>query len=153
MLFVKYNNFWWQYDESTPKNDATLINLNGNEIDNNNITNCEIAEAKSFEDLNWKNTKVWSDQYKYGWLDRNGVFFGCDYAYHEKQAYLVHKKSPKELEELGYIHISKINKNDPYYFASFYGDYKNGIAPTDAQIEYLFKHNLLTNSIKKAYVR
>ncbi len=150
MFFVKFNCMWWQYDETTPKDDATLFGINGTSI-NKDITNCEIVEAKSFQDLNWKNTKVWDDKYSYGWLDRKGVFYGCDYEYHEKQAYLVHKTDSNQLEKLGWIHISKISKNDTYYFASFHGDYKEGVLPTEQQMEYLIKHNLLTSSIRKAY--
>lgn len=140
MKFVKLNNFWWQYDENTPKNSATLFNIYGGKNSLNDITNCEIVEAKDFQNLNWKDTAVWDDKCKLGWLDRDGNFFGCSYEYHEMQAYLVHHSTPRQLEKLGWIHISTPSKYDSYIInAQYFGDYENGVMPTDAQLNYLMK--------------
>ena len=99
MKYVKYKNFWWEYDESTPKNKAKLINLVGGYNTGNDITNCEIVEAKSFEDLNWYGTTIYDDKYPYGWLDRNGKFYGCDFKEHSLQAELVHHSDRRKLEK------------------------------------------------------
>ena len=66
MKFAKYNNFWWRYDDKTPMNDAKLINLVGGYSTGYDITNCEIAEADSFEDLDWQGTDVYDNKYNMG---------------------------------------------------------------------------------------
>ena len=147
MYFVKYNNFWWRYDESTPKNKAKLINLVGGYNTGNDITNCKIVEAKSFGDLDWFGTSVYDDKYPYGWLDRNGNFYGCDYREHSLQAELVHHSSRIQLEKLGWIHIGKLEGYDKY-LAQYFGDYQNGVLPTDAQLIFLAHHK----SIDAGYV-
>ena len=141
MKFVLYENFWWMYDEKTPKKCATLINIYGGINTKNDITNLKIVEAKSFDELDWYGTDVYSDKYKYGWLDRNGKFYGCSYESHDLQAKFVHHSSRRELEKMGWIHISKDMAEDTGKFvAHFFGDYENGIMPTDAQMFYLSKH-------------
>lgn len=137
--YVKYDDFWWEYDVKTPKEKATLINLAGGRNSGVDITKCKIVKANDFEELDWNNTKVLDSKYKYGWLDRQGNFYGCEYYCHSLQAELVHHSSRRNLEKNGWIHISS-NLHSTKLVATFCGDYEDGIMPTDAQVLFLSKH-------------
>ena len=137
--YVKFNDFWWEYNTSTSKNSATLYNFVGGKSSGNDITNCEIVEAENLEALDWNGTIVLDSKYRYGWVDRKGIFYGCDYYCHDMQAQLVHHSTRWQLEKLGWIHISK-DRLSHQLKAQFFGDYKNGIMPTDAQMMYLCRH-------------
>ena len=144
--FVKFDDFWWEYDDSTPKEKAKLINMVGGYNTGNDITNCEIVEANDFDNLDWYGTTVYDNNYKYGWIDREGNFYGCDYREHGLQAELVHHSTRIKLERAGWIHISKDMMSDTgKTMANFCGDYENGIMPTDAQVLYLSKHSEIEN--------
>ncbi len=140
--FVKYDHFWWEYDETTSKNNATLINVVGGHNSCNDITKCEIVEAKDFEYLDWNGTKVLDERYQSGWLDRKGNFYGCEFEYHRLQAELVHHSSLRELERQGWIHIDKdMFYNTGKVIAEFWADiYDPQIIPTDEQIFFLLQH-------------
>lgn len=141
-IFVKYQNFWWEYREDSPKDNARLYNVFGGFACNVDIRERETVIADGFQGLDWSGTDVLNKNSRYGWLDRQGVFYGCSYASHELQAFLVHNSSQSELERLGWIHISAPSKNDAYVInAEFWGDYKNGVMPTDAQLQYLMTRN------------
>lgn len=141
MKFVKFNNFWWEYDESTPKNCATLLNLVGGHHSGNNITNCQIVEANGFEFLDWSGTSVLNNNSKYGWLDTEGNFYGCDYEDHDIQAELVHHSSRRELEKKGWIHISvDMMHHTGKAMAYFCGNLNEGVLPTEKQLFYLVNH-------------
>ena len=142
MKFVKYNNFWWEYDPKTPKSNATLWNAFGGKTSECDIRNCKIVEAEYFDKLDWKGTELLDDKYNTGWLDREGNFYGCDYRCHNMQAEFVHGKEPRELEKLGWIHIARKrdDKNDFELNASFFGDYSQGVVPTVEQLKYLSAH-------------
>ena len=86
-----------------------------------------------------------NNKYKTGWLDRKGIFYGCEYYCHDDQAEFVHHSSRRKLEKQGWIHIS-MNLSEKQLQASFYGDYKNGVMPTDAQMMYLCKHKDIESS-------
>ncbi len=113
MKFVKcswennQHEFWWGYDETTPKNCATIFTSNGKKKYGVNIIDCEIADYKSWDDLDYHGTVINDDKYQTGWVAPNGTFYGCDYNFHEKQALLVFKKSERELEKAGFIKITK----------------------------------------------
>ena len=98
---------WWEYDDSTPIFNATLKNMGFGQNSGNDLSGYEIVEAKSWFDLNWEGTKVYSSIYHTGWVSPNGEFYGCDCEYHDKQAMFVHKVSLRELEKLGFIKITK----------------------------------------------
>lgn len=135
MKFVKFDNIWWIYDETTPPNNATVSNLIGGRFTNKDISNLQIVEALDYSHLNWLNTIVLDNSKKYGWLDRNGIFYGCDYVLHDIQAHFIHKSTRETLEQLGWVHISKNLGGET--IARYCADYKNGIMPTDAQMLYL----------------
>jgi len=106
--------YWWEYDESTPVNNAVLKNFYMGKNSGNDLTGYEIVEAKSWFDLDWKGTTVYSDIYYTGWLSPNGKFFGCDYECHEEQAMFVHKTNLTDLEEKGFIKITKKLRTNEY---------------------------------------
>lgn len=106
--------YWWEYDDTTPINNATLKNMGFGQNSGNDLTGYEIVEANSWFDLDWKGTKVYSDAYLTGWVSTDGEFYGCDYEYHNAQALLIHKCSLRELEEKGFIKITKKLRSDEY---------------------------------------
>lgn len=137
--FVKYDNLWWEYEDD-PLNNARLYHIFGSETQPKDITNLEIVEADDFYHLNWEGTDLLNKNSQYGWLDREGNFYGCAFEFHELQAVFLHKKKGGELEKLGWIHISALNKFEQPV-AEFWGDYENGVMPTEKQMEYLYKRN------------
>ena len=145
--FVRYKNFWWEYRHDSPLDSARLFNMYGDFVDDGyfcqaDIRDAEMVDADGYQDLDWEGTQVLSRNSRFGWVDRNGVFYGCDWRSHELQAYLIHKCDKRELEQKGWIHISAPSKRDSYVInALFYGDYKNGVMPTDKQMEYLCSRN------------
>ena len=141
MKFVKINiynkldiPFWWEYDETTPQYNATLWNLAGGKNSGNDIRGYEIVEADSWTDLDYHGTLIYHDDYKTGWVSPEGKFYGCDYAYHSTQAKLVHKCSERELEEKGFIKITRAYMVDGGFDVLFF------CAPTQKQIKW-FKEN------------
>ncbi len=143
MKFIKLKNTWWQYDERTPLDSATLYDILSNDVSNyTDIRDREIVEVQSAWDLDWNGTDILNNNSRYGWVDRNGKFYGCGFASHDFQAHIVHKSSRIDLEKAGWIHISSPSKYDSYVIkAEFWGDYKNGVMPTDAQMQYLCSRN------------
>lgn len=136
MKFIKYEDFWWQWDDESSKLDyAKLIRpyYNPSYVNANDL---ELVEVESWNDLNWYGTKLYDDKYDTGWLDRNGKFYGCAYEYHEEQAEFVHKVSEEDLERKGFVKITK--DFDGSLIAYFSGDlYDDNIRPSKAQEKYL----------------
>jgi hypothetical protein len=68
----------------------------------------EIVEADSFEDLDWKKTCLYRPDEKsdYGWLDRSGNFFACDYEDHAIVACRIFGKYDQTLEAEGWVKLS-----------------------------------------------
>jgi len=61
----------------------------------------EVTYAKDFENLDWSNTNLNIPDSKYGWLDRNGKFYGCQYKSHDSCAFYIIKEDVYELELKG----------------------------------------------------
>ena len=143
MRFVKFKRSWYEIKSGSQIDNATIINCGGMIIGINiDLREYEIIEANSFEELDWTNTDVLNKSSRFGWLDREGNFYGCDFASHEFQAQIIHKSTRWDLEEAGWIHISSPSKYDSYIItAEFRGDYDNGVMPTDKQMEYLCSRN------------
>ena len=154
MKFVKYDNYWWEYDDKTPLEYATVYNMYGGKMTECDLTKCEIVEAKDFEYLDWTNTDLLNNQSKFGWVDRNGKFYGCNFEHHGLQAKLVHRSSRRELEKLGWIIIGKnFFEETDKLIATFWGKYKEGIMPTDAQMLYLStRPDVESYNVMKAYM-
>lgn len=137
-LYVKTNGLWWKYDQTTPKSSARLFGIKKGLIKENiNISSKEIISANNFLELNWHNTCVYDNRYKTGWLDPNGIFFGCDYRFHEEQAKLIHNKTDIQLENLGYIKISYENYNTIRNTKVLFASNNTSLCPTAKQIEYI----------------
>ena len=137
MKFIKYDDFWWQWnDKESDLNKAQILRPNYNLVVID-ATKLELVEVESFNDLNWYGTKLYDNSYDTGWLDRGGKFYGCAYEYHSEQAEYLHKSTEEELEEKGFIKITKdITQNK--LIAYFSGDsYDENISPTKAQLKYL----------------
>lgn len=70
----------------------------------------EEIEAKSFGELDKTKSSFvipWEpDGLNSGWLDREGIFYGCTIQGHLDQADQVHGHSEGELEEMGWVKIS-----------------------------------------------
>lgn len=65
----------------------------------------EIAEAESFEDLDWRKTSLNNPKEKGGWVGPDGTFYGCHNRNHGICIELVCKLSMQEAEEQGWIHL------------------------------------------------
>lgn len=105
--YVKVDGFWWEYDPRTPKENATLYSIiSFARSSYNNLTDLEILDCDE-SDLNWENTTIFDNSYLTGWLSPEGVFYGCDYNHHKLQAKLVHKCSERDMEERGFVKITK----------------------------------------------
>ena len=124
--FVKHKNFWWRLSTTTPLDDATLYNYSGGHMTGVNCENAEIVEADDWNCLDWNGTVLLDDSYKTGWVAPNGEFYGCDYRCHYMCALMVLKKKDTELEEQGYIKVTKDLSKDklsvaiPYYLNPSY---------------------------------
>jgi len=137
MKYVKYDDFWWKWnDKESPLNKAQLSRPDYSDVCID-ATELELVEVESFSELNWYGMKLYDNKYDTGWLDRSGKFYGCAYEYHTEQAEYIHKCTEEELEEKGFIKITKdIIENK--LIGYFSGDsYNENMQPTKAQIKYL----------------
>lgn len=108
--FVKIDGFWWEYDPRTPKESATLYSIiSFARSSYNNLTGLEIVDCDE-KDLNWENTVVYDGSYLTGWLSPEGAFYGCDFNRHKEQAHLVHKCSERDMEDRGFVKITKCER-------------------------------------------
>lgn len=105
--------YWWEYDDSTPINNATLHNMGFGKNSGNDLTGYEIVESESWLTLDWNGTKVLDNSFNTGWLSKDGKFYGCDYEYHANQAILVHHSSEREMEENGFMKLTRTRKGEP----------------------------------------
>lgn len=144
--FVKIKNYWWELDTATPLNKATVYNSAGGRMTEVDCTKLQIAEATDWQDLNWKGTVVWDNNFKTGWLAPSGEFFGCDYRCHSTCANYVLKSSEQKLEKTGHIKITKMLGREsleamiPCYINPKYPK------PTSAQIKYLLDRKDISNA-------
>ena len=115
MKFVKIDNYWWRLEGSK------LFNIVGGHqyASWHNIKDEDIVEVDDWEDLNWLGTDILNDKFKTGWINREGILFGCDNQCHLRQAELVHRKSEEDLELKGWIKV--------YKSSFFRSDFKNGL--------------------------
>lgn len=140
MKFVKYENYWYEYDESTPINDARIWNMYGGCSSCNDISNCEMVEAEDFNFLDWSGTSLYNDEFLTGWLDKEGNFYGCSPKHHKEQAKLVHNSSEEDLERNLFIKIAYLDRLQKELVAmvSHQDGKKNPISKM--QLDFLKKH-------------
>ena len=105
MKFYKIDNFWWELEGKK------LYNMSGGHqlAEWFNIKPDDIVEVNDWDDLDWTGTEIYNNDLKTGWIDRNGIFYGCGYEWHSKQADFIHKKTQRDLEILGYVKVYKSN--------------------------------------------
>lgn len=102
--FVRLEDFWYEYDDTTPLENAEIYNsVFGRSTED--ITGCEIIELDSADDLDWRGTSIYDDKCECGWLSPDGKFYGCEYTQHSLQARILHGVSEFELEEKCFIKI------------------------------------------------
>ena len=142
--FVKYDNYWWEYDPTKPKENAILMNGGVGISSGIDITGLPTQQAEDRIFLDWYGTEVYDNKYKTGWLAPSGKFYGCDYTNHSMQAKYVHHKKEEQLENEGWIKISyKITYNErtrkKELEAMFFcrDEYKY---PSNEQMEYIKTH-------------
>ena len=110
MKFVKVDGYWYEFDESTPINDARVWNYYGGCMSGLDLSNAQIVEAEDFHFLDWSNTELCSDEFVTGWLNPQGEFYGCSPKNHKEQAKLVHGLEEKDLEEKLYIKLTYLDR-------------------------------------------
>ncbi|MBQ3493852.1 MAG: hypothetical protein IJA69_00380 [Clostridia bacterium] len=141
--FVKFQNVWWEYDQSTSPMFATIYSNSSKKLTNVNISGLEKSYAESFFHLDWTNTAIFSQHYKTGWLSPDGKFFGCDFHFHDDQAFLVHKQNEDDLEKQGWIKISYDpvkNGVDSDKLEAFFDSDDEMVYPTNKQLSYISSH-------------
>lgn len=107
----EFNGFW-----ELEKRDGKLVCINrfGGRHDYCKELGEDIYEVEKYEDLPFKEYYI-SDNYKTGWLDRNGRFYGCDYEEHSFVARMCFHKEESELEKEGWIKITKSCYGDSFF--------------------------------------
>lgn len=120
----KFNGFWEICGNR-------LVNLNGGWHDYRPSKNDKVYEVENYEDLPFRDYYINND-FKTGWLDRNGNFFGCDYMEHEFVAWYVFHKEEHELEEMGWVKIYKNIFEGGYDYLHY-----SRLPLTDSQKKYL----------------
>lgn len=96
-------------------NGEYFINRNEGRVPTYNATVHKTEIAKSYFELDWNDTYLCEPNSDAGWLDRNGVFYGCPYEYHDDYCYLVLKKSTPEIESAGWVRVE--NKREFQYMS------------------------------------
>lgn len=142
MKFVKLGNYWYEYDESTPLNNARLWNTGLGCNSGIDITDKEIVEAKDFSELNWYGTTVYDNSYSTGWLAPNGAFYGCDYKHHNEHAKFVQKLTEREMEEHGFIKITYDTRKENLIALLSY-HFINNLPITAKQYNFLKQHPIV----------
>ena len=111
------DNGWWKISSDGKR----LINRHGGGHDYIPSDNDIICEVDHWEDLDY--SYLLKPDSPYGWIDREGKWYGCRYMQHDDVAELVLHTSSRELEENGWIKIFRTwnCQRDAYI------DYQNGI--------------------------
>ena len=141
--FVKINDCWWQFDFSTPLNDATVCNYFGGKQTGLELSSEDIVECKDWCDLDWNGTYIYDNTYRTGWLAPDGTFYGCNYEAHSLQARFVHKSYESQLEQSGWIKIARdLEKYSEVRALLSRNEKSEIIVPTPRQMEFLQKSDI-----------
>lgn len=114
---------YWEYVSGgrTPKRDS------------DKVTKTATMVEYDFPSLDWTGSLYDRPDSECGWLSPEGVFYGCEYEDHDNTAYLVIKKSVRDLENEGWARIDKKDGRFPYSFRGAYN-------PTPVQAAWLVAH-------------
>ena len=134
------DNGWWKISE----NGKYLKNRCGGYHSYIPREDDVICEANGWDDLDY--SYLLQPNSKYGWIDRDGKFYGCDYTHHSALAERVLKKSERELEKLGWIKVfADFNGGIAWYI-----DFDQGIRGrvTEAQVKTLIDRGIMPEEQK-----
>lgn len=100
---VQDENSWWAIQDD---DEQLWINSLGGRcsISEQSIV-LETVYAEEFEDLDWSSTSLNLPDSKFGWLDRNGKFYGCSYEDHDSCAYYLLKSDVSDIESKGWVRV------------------------------------------------
>lgn len=124
---LKIDNGWWKIENNY------LYNRAGGSHSYVPNENDIIAEVNDWDDLDY--SYLLKPDSEYGYIDREGNFYGCDYHEHSDIAELYLKTTERELEEKGWIKIYRSHNHKTTYY------YEHNL--TEAQIKTLEEKNLL----------
>ncbi len=103
--FLRYSdgsitdNGWWKISEDGTK----LLNRCGGYHSYEPSEGDIICEEDSWNDLDY--SYLIKNESPYGWIDRNGKYYGCEYADHDNIAEFVFNKTSWQLECEGWIKV------------------------------------------------
>lgn len=93
------DNGWWRISNDETK----LFNRCGGYHSYVPSEDDIICEVDSWDDLDW--SFLVKNESPYGWIDRNGKYYGCEYEDHDNIAELVLHKTSRQLETEGWIKV------------------------------------------------
>lgn len=129
------DNGWWQISEDGKR----LLNGAGGWHDYIPSDDDIIAEADSWEDLDWS-CLIMPDS-PYGWIDREGKWYGCKYSDHASVANLVLHSSERALEMQGWIKVYRNFRGEvDWFFDCDLGAIRSRLTP--AQVKTLEDHGI-----------
>ena len=141
--FVKYENWWWELDTTTPSDNATLYNMFGGKNSGVDVTGLEVVHAQNWRDLDWRGTAAYDSKYKTGWLSLDGKFYGCDYRYHDYNARFIHGKTEDQLENEGWVKIAcrlNLQTRQIEGLQAIFGCRDGYTYPSSEQLKYIREH-------------
>lgn len=128
------DNGWWEISEDGTR----LINIYGGWHNYTPREDDIVVEADSWYDLDWSH--LLKPDSPYGWIDRDGKWYGCGYQNHSAVAEFVLGKTERDLEESGWVKLyRRYNGETDWYMESDQG-IRNRI--TQAQIKTLKEHGI-----------
>lgn len=122
---TKRDNGWWKISEDGKH----LENPCGGYHDYIPCQDDVIAEADSWDDLDY--SFLLKPDSPYGWIDREGKFYGCAYSDHSAVASRILHSSERTLEMQGYIKIYRNFEGKTEWFIEW--DYCHSGGITEAQ--------------------
>lgn len=122
---TKRDNGWWKISADG----TNLLNEVGGYHPYIPCPDDIIAEADSWDDLDY--SYLLKPDSSYGWIDRDGKFFGCDYSGHRDIAERILHSSERALEMQGWIKIYRDFDGKTTWFIEW--DYCHSGGITEAQ--------------------
>ena len=122
---TKRDNGWWRISEDGKH----LINAYGGWHDYTPSSDDIIAEADSWDDLDWSH--LLKPDSPYGWIDREGKFYGCSYSNHDAVAERILHSNDRVLEEQGWIKVYRASTGETVWYTDWRYCRSGGI--TEAQ--------------------
>ena len=116
-----YEGYWWKVisvnnaSQLSIGDSCTIEGIYGNQFSNYIVKSGDIiAEANDWEDLDWKPCILRQDS-KYGFIDPDGNWYGCNYSDHMDLCRFVLKEDNPE--EYGWVKVYKSSFRDPDYYS------------------------------------